>query len=63
MEEIDTSNDDKLNEAKLGWSLNDWVEYYTKDGVMTLNEGMKYLEGLIFKLMREKYGNCTGQPL
>ena len=63
MEEIDALIEDGLNEAKLGWSLDDWVAYYTKDGVMTLDEMREYIIEQALRKLHAKYGNCTGQPL
>ena len=49
--------EEELNEVKGKWTLDDWIEYYTKDGVMTLDEGLNYLYELTLKLMREKNGS------
>ena len=57
LEEIENLNEEELNEAKQNWTLDDWWEYYTKDGVMTLDEFCKYTIDLAKKKVREKYGS------
>jgi hypothetical protein len=60
MEEIDALNEDGLNEAKLGWSLDDWVAYYTKDGVMTLDEMGEYIIEQALRKLHAKYEVVPG---
>ena len=57
LDEISTMNEEELNEAKQRWTLDDWIAYYTKDGVMTLDEFCEYTIELAKKKAREKYGN------
>ena len=47
----------ELNEEKSKWTIDDWVAYYTKDGVMSLDEGLNYLYELTLKLMRKNESN------
>lgn len=56
-EEIEMLNEEELEEAQAKWTNDDWWAYYTKDGVMTLDEAMNYLKEITYKLMREKYGS------
>lgn len=57
LEEIEKLNEEELNEAKQRWTLDDWIAYYTKDGVMTLDEFCEYTIELAKKKAREKYGS------
>ena len=57
IEEMNALSEEELEEAKQNWTLDDWITYYTKDGVMTLDEAMNYLKETTYKLMREKYGS------
>lgn len=54
---LELLTEEELNEAKGKWTLDDWIAYYTKDGVMSLDEGLNYLYELTLKLMREKHGS------
>ena len=56
-EEIEMLNEEELNEAKQKWTLDDWIAYYTKDGVMTLDELRDYTIELAIKLNQEKHGS------
>lgn len=56
-EEIEKLNEEELNEAKAKWTLDDWIEYYTKDGVMTLDEFRDYTIELVLRKLREKHGS------
>lgn len=56
LEEIKSMNEEELNEAKAKWTLDDWWEYYTKDGVMTHQEMRDYTLELALRLNREKHG-------
>lgn len=60
MEEIEVLNEDELNEAKLGWSLDDWAAYYTKDGVMTLDEMREYIIAQALRKLHAKYEVVPG---
>lgn len=57
IEEMNALSEEELEEAQHNWTLDDWITYYTKDGVMTLDEAMNYLKETTYKLMREKYGS------
>ena len=57
LKEIEKLNEEELNEAKQSWTLDDWIAYYTKDGVMTLDEFCEYTIELAKKKAREKYGS------
>lgn len=57
IEEMNALSEEELEEAKQNWTLDDWITYYTKDGVMTLDDAMNYLKETTYKLMREKYGS------
>lgn len=57
LEEIEKLNEEELNEAKAKWTLDDWIEYYTKDGVMTLDEFRDYTIELVLRKLREKHGS------
>lgn len=56
-EEIEMLNEEELNEAKQKWTLDDWIAYYTKDGVMTHQEMRDYTLELALRKMHEKYGS------
>lgn len=56
-EELESLNEDELNEVQANWTLDDWIAYYTKDGVMTLDEFCEYTIELAKKKAREKYGS------
>ncbi len=57
LEEIEKLNEEELNEAKQSWTLDDWWQYYTKDGVMTHQEMRDYTLELALKKLHEKYGS------
>lgn len=54
---LELLTEEELNEEKGKWTLDDWIAYYTKDGVMSLDKGLNYLYELTLKLMREKHGS------
>ena len=37
--------------------MDDWIAYYTKDGVMTLDELHQYTLDLVYKKLEMKYGS------
>lgn len=49
-------SEEELEEAQHNWTLDDWITYYTKDGVMTLDEMCNYIIESTKKKVREKYG-------
>lgn len=55
-EEIEMLTEEELEEAKQKWTLDDWIAYYTKDGVMTHQEMRDYTLELALRKMHEKYG-------
>lgn len=57
LEEIERLNEEELEEAQAKWTNDDWWQYYTKDGVMTLEEMRDYTLKLALKKMHEKYGS------
>lgn len=56
-EEIEMLTEEELEEAKQKWTLDDWIAYYTKDGVMTHQEMRDYTLELALRKMHEKYGS------
>ena len=55
---LELLTEEELNEEKGGkWSLDDWIAYYTKDGVMTLDELHQYTLDLVYKKLKMKYGS------
>ena len=54
---LELLTEEELNEEKGKWTLDDWIAYYTKDGVMPLDEGINLLRETELKLMKEKYGS------
>ena len=46
-----------LNEEKGKWTLDDWITYCTKDGVMTPEEMRQYTVDLAYKMLEMKYGS------
>ena len=54
---LELLTEEELNEEKGKWTLDEWIAYYTKDGVMTLDEGINLLRETALKLMKEKYGS------
>lgn len=55
-EEIEMLTEEELEEAKQKWTLDDWIAYYTKDGVMPHQEMRDYTLELALRKMHEKYG-------
>lgn len=43
IEEMNALSEEELEEAKHNWTPDDWIAYYTKDGVMTLDELYDYM--------------------
>ena len=39
---LELLTEEELNEEKGKWTLDDWIAYYTKDGVMTHEEMRQY---------------------
>lgn len=56
-EEMEMLTEEELEEAKQKWTLDDWIAYYTKDGVMTHQEMRDYTLELALKKLHEKYGS------
>jgi len=56
IEEMNALSEEELEEAQQNWTLDDWITYYTKDGVMTLDEMCNYIIESTKKKVREKYG-------
>lgn len=56
IEEMNALSEEELEEAQHNWTLDDWITYYTKDGVMTLDEMCNYIIESTKKKVREKYG-------
>ena len=54
---LELLTEEELNEEKGKWTLDDWIAYYTKDGGMSLDEGLNYLYELTLKLMRKNERN------
>lgn len=54
---LELLTEEELNEAKGKWTLDDWIAYYTKDGVMTLDELHQYTLDLVYKKLEMKYGS------
>lgn len=54
---LELLTEEELNEEKGRWSLDDWIAYYTKDGVMTLEELHQYTLDLVYKKLEMKYGS------
>lgn len=42
LEEMNALNEEELEEAQQDWIDDDWLLYYTKDGVMTFKEMREY---------------------
>ena len=42
--------EEELNEEKGKWTLDDWIAYYTKNGVMTHEEMRQYTLNLAYKM-------------
>ena len=53
---LELLTEEELNEAKGKWALDDWIAYYTRNGVMTHQEMRDYTLKLALKLNREKHG-------
>lgn len=56
IEEMNALSEEELEEAKHNLTPEDWWLYYTKDGVMTLDEMYDYIVESTKKKVREKYG-------
>lgn len=56
VEEMNALSEEELEDAQHNWTLDDWITYYTKDGVMTLDEMCNYIIESTKKKVREKYG-------
>lgn len=56
IEEMNALSEEELEEAQHNWTLDDWITYYTKDGVMTHQEMYEYTLELALRKMHEKYG-------
>lgn len=54
---LELLTEEELNEAKGKWTLDDWIAYYTMDGVMTLDELHQYTLDLVYKKLEMKYGS------
>ena len=54
---LELLTEEELNEEKGKWSLGDWIAYYTKDGVVTLDELHQYTLDLVYKKLGMKYGS------
>lgn len=54
---LELLTEEELNEEKEKWTLDEWIAYYTKDGVMTLDELHQYTLGLVYKKLEMKYGS------
>lgn len=54
---LELLTEEELNEEKGKWNLDDWIAYYTKGGVMTLDELHQYTLGLVYKKLEMKYGS------
>lgn len=54
---LELLTEEELNEAKGKWTLDDWIAYYTKDRVMTLDELHQYTLDLAYKMREMKYGS------
>ena len=54
---LELLTEEELNEEKGKWTLDDWIAYYTKDGVMTLDELHRYTLDLVYKKLEMKYGS------
>ena len=53
---LELLTEEELNEEKGKWTLDEWIAYYTKDGVMTLDELHQYTLELVYKMLEMKYG-------
>ena len=51
------ATEEELNEEKGKWTLDDWIAYYTKNGVMTHEEMRQYTLDLAYKMREMKYGS------
>ena len=49
--------EEELNEEKGKWTLDDWIAYYTRNGVMTHEEMRQYTLDLAYKMLEMKYGS------
>ena len=58
IEETNALSEEELEEAKHNWTDEDWWLYYTKDGVMTLEEMREYTKELAIRLNKEKRGTA-----
>lgn len=56
---LELLTEEELNEAKGKWTLDDWIAYYTMDGVMTLDELHQYTLDLVYKKLEMKYGSSS----
>ena len=54
---LELLTEEEQNEEKGKWTLDDWIAYYTKDGVMTLDELHRYTLDLVYKKLEMKYGS------
>ena len=54
---LELLTEEELNEAKGKWTLDDWIAYYTKNGVMTHEEMRQYTLNLAYKMLEMKYGS------
>lgn len=52
MDTEQTNEFDNIPEDAENWSNEDWVKYYTKDGILSLDEGFD----LLFKMIDEAFG-------
>ena len=55
---LELLTEEELNEEKGKWTLDDWIAYYTKDGVMTLDELHQYTLGLAYKIYEKLKNSC-----
>ena len=54
---LELLTEEELNEEKGKWTLDDWIAYYTKNGVMTHEEMRQYTLDLAYKMREMKYGS------
>ena len=54
---LELLTEEELNEEKGRCSLDDWLAYYTKPGVMTLEERHQYTLDLVYNKLDMKYGS------
>lgn len=54
---LELLTEEELNEEKGKWTLDDWIAYYTKNGVMTHEEMRQYTLDLAYKMLEMKYGS------